>query len=82
MANGQTKVVVAQRGIGFCGVLFIILLLLKVGVVETVVMSWSWIWITAPLWGPLAIFCGVIVIAMLASLAALGICALIDLIRK
>jgi hypothetical protein len=46
MANGQTKVIVAQRGIGFCGVLFIILLLLKVGVVETTVMGWSWIWIT------------------------------------
>lgn len=46
--NGQ-KIVVTKQGIGFCGVLFIILLLLKVGVVETAVMGWSWWWITLPL---------------------------------
>lgn len=81
MANDQ-RVVVTRSGIGFCGVLFIILLLLKVGVIETVAMGWSWWWITAPLWGPLAIFCGIVVVAMVVFLIALGVCSLIDLIRK
>lgn len=81
MANDQ-KVVVTRNGIGFCGLLFIVLLLLKVGVVETAVIGWSWWWIAVPLWGPLAIFCGVFVVAMIVFLIALGVCSLIDLIRK
>jgi len=42
MSNNIQKVVVTKQGSGFCGLLFIILLLLKIGVVETAVMSWSW----------------------------------------
>jgi ABC-type antimicrobial peptide transport system permease subunit len=38
-------------GIGFVGVLFIVFLVLKL----TGVIAWSWWWITAPLWGPVAI---------------------------
>ncbi|WP_327139307.1 hypothetical protein [Nocardia sp. NBC_01327] len=34
-------------GIGFTGALFIALLVLKV----THTVSWSWWWITAPVWG-------------------------------
>ena len=38
-------------GIGFFGVLFIVFLVLKlVGIID-----WSWWWIAAPLWIPLAI---------------------------
>jgi len=44
--------------IGFCGIVFILLLLLKVGVVETCVMGWSWLLITLPLWAPIAVFVG------------------------
>lgn len=62
MADGQTRVIVTKQGIGFCGLLFIVLLLLKVGVVETVAMGWSWIWITAPLWGPVAIIVGILLL--------------------
>lgn len=41
-------------GIGLCGLVFILFLALKlIGV--TVVASWSWWWVTAPLWAPLAI---------------------------
>lgn len=57
MANDQ-KVVISSQGIGFCGLLFIVLLLLKVGVVETTVIGWSWWWITSPLWGPVCLVFG------------------------
>ncbi len=42
-------------GIGLCGVVFVVFLVLKLGIGDTVVMGWSWWWVTAPLWGPLAI---------------------------
>lgn len=38
-------------GVGLCGLLFITFLVLKL----INVISWSWWWITAPLWGPLAL---------------------------
>lgn len=53
----------AGGGIGFCGLLFIVFLILKL----TKVITWSWWWVTAPLWGPVAIFLAVLVI-----LAAVG----------
>ena len=40
-----------QGGIGFLGVLFIVFLILKL----TNVIDWSWWWVTAPLWGALAL---------------------------
>jgi len=40
----------AASGIGFSGALFIVFLVLKL----TGVIDWSWWWVTAPLWGPLA----------------------------
>lgn len=40
-----------SAGIGFCGALFITFLVLKLcGVID-----WSWWWVTAPLWGPIAL---------------------------
>ena len=36
----------SSGGIGFCGVLFCVFLVLKlIGVID-----WSWWWVTAPLW--------------------------------
>jgi hypothetical protein len=35
-------------GIGFAGLLFLVLLVLKL----THVIDWSWWWVTAPLWIP------------------------------
>lgn len=40
-----------QGGIGFLGILFIVFLILKL----TNVIDWSWWWVTAPLWGALAL---------------------------
>jgi hypothetical protein len=44
--------------------MFVILFLLKVGVVETVVIGWSWWWITLPLWWGIAFILGLLGIAL------------------
>ena len=41
----------ASGGIGFCGLLTIVFIVLKlIGVID-----WSWLWVLAPSWIPLAI---------------------------
>jgi len=42
-------------GIGLMGLLFILLLALKLLNV-TVVATWSWWWVTAPLWAPTGLY--------------------------
>lgn len=46
MSKGNSTVI---GGNGFCGLLFITFLVLKL----THVIDWSWWWITAPLWVPI-----------------------------
>lgn len=46
----------AQIGVGLNGLLFITFLVLKL----TQVIDWSWWWVTAPLWIPLAL--GIVVL--------------------
>lgn len=41
-----------QQGIGLLGLVFLIFLTLKL----CGVITWSWWWVTAPLWGPLVVF--------------------------
>jgi len=48
MSDNKTS----SNGIGFTGLLFIVFLVLKL----TEVIDWSWWWITAPLWGGIALF--------------------------
>lgn len=43
-----------NNGIGFFGLLAIVFIGLKLGEVGAVA-SWSWAWVLAPLWGPLAL---------------------------
>jgi hypothetical protein len=55
----ETKIV--YNGISFTGLLFIVLLVLKI----TGHLTWSWWWVTAPLWGPLALGVGVLVLVLI-----------------
>lgn len=54
-------------GLGFSGALFIVFLVLKL----THQIGWSWFWVTAPLWGGLAlaltIVGGALVLALIAA---------------
>ena len=45
-------------GVGFLGLLFIVFLVLKL----LSIITWSWWWVTAPLWGPLALFISVLIV--------------------
>lgn len=50
--------------VGFFGLLFLIFLTLKL----TGVIGWSWLWVTAPLWGPpLALFAFFMIAGILAA---------------
>ena len=58
-------------GLTFLEVLFLIFLVLKL-TGKTVVATWSWWWVTAPLWGGFAIVAVIwIIIMIILGLAAL-----------
>lgn len=38
-------------GIGFCGLLTIVFIVLKL----TKVIAWSWVWVLAPIWIPIVV---------------------------
>lgn len=46
----------SKGGIGLCGGLFLLFVYLKL----TGQIAWSWWWVTAPLWGGLAILCAIV----------------------
>lgn len=68
MSNSTTQT--SSGGIGFCGLLAIVFIVLKLGVGNTVVMTWPWLWVLSPLWIPLAIVFGILGIALLVWLIA------------
>lgn len=47
-----------SSGVGLGGVLFIVFLVLEL----TGNITWSWWWVTAPLWGPLVLILPIIII--------------------
>jgi len=51
----------SSGGIGFLGILFLIFLTLKLAGIG-VVANWSWWWVTAPLWMPLALAAVILVV--------------------
>ena len=53
----------SSGGIGFCGALFLVFLVLKL----TGSIAWSWWWVTAPLWIPCALFIVVTVFIFIAA---------------
>jgi hypothetical protein len=69
-----SNVVVNNNSIGFGGLLFLVFLVLKL----TNVIDWSWWWVTAPLWGGLAIVLAFIIF----GLGVLAVAGLIGLFFK
>ena len=57
----ESNRVVTIGGTGFFNLLFLVFLVLKL----TKVIDWSWWWITAPLWGPIAALVGFLLFGML-----------------
>ena len=51
----------SSGGIGFCGLLTIVFIVLKL----LKVISWSWLWVLAPLWIPIAILIVLFIIALI-----------------
>ena len=51
-------------GIGFCGLLAVAFIALKL----TGVINWSWLWVLAPIWIPTAIALAIIVIVLVVVL--------------
>jgi len=50
-------------GIGLCGFVFLIFLFLKLAEMGTVA-TWSWWWVTSPLWIPIGLVLSIVVIAL------------------
>lgn len=53
-------------GIGFCGLLTIVFITLKL----TGFIDWSWWWVTAPLWGVFVLVIAIIAIVFIYALIA------------
>ena len=51
-------------GVGFCGLLTIVFIVLKL----LNVISWSWWWVLAPVWIPIALVCVLLLIIAICSL--------------
>lgn len=60
----------SSRGISFLGVLFITFMILKL----CKVISWSWWWITAPLWGLLGL-------AVVFAVVVLAVCLIVIIVK-
>ena len=60
----NNKNTVLGGGLTFLQALFLVFLVLKL-TGKTVVASWSWWWVTAPLWGGLAIGLVILLIGLL-----------------
>lgn len=61
--NKETNNAVNTNGIGFCGLLAIVFITLKlIGII-----NWSWFWVLSPIWIPFAIWLAVIVILLICA---------------
>jgi hypothetical protein len=69
MKNNNNEVNVSLGG-GFSGLLFIAFLILKL----CNVITWSWWWVTAPLWIPVAF----VLVVLIIYIIVLAICAAIE----
>lgn len=62
----NTTTTQTSGGIGFAGLLGIVFIVLKL----TGVIAWSWLWVLAPFWIPLAVAVACFVVAGLLVIAA------------
>lgn len=61
MANNNNNKSTQSGGIGFCGLLTIVFIVLKLcGVIK-----WSWLWVLAPIWIPLALVVVILLIYLI-----------------
>ena len=51
----------ASGGIGFCGLLTIVFITLKL----TGFIDWSWWWVTAPIWIPGVVVLGIVILVVI-----------------
>lgn len=57
---------VSTGGIGLGSLLFLLFLGLKLGGVGAVA-TWSWWWVTAPLWGPIVVVLGILLLLVIVA---------------
>ena len=51
----------AGTGIGFCGLLTLVFIVLKlVGVID-----WSWVWVLSPIWIPTVLLCIIMIVLII-----------------
>lgn len=68
----------SSGGIGFCGLLTIVFITLKL----TDVIAWSWLWVLSPLWLPVAFILGLLAVGALGFVGFLAIAAAIKALKK
>lgn len=81
MSKAATRTTASSSGIGFFGIFFLILFVLKLGVFGTEVQDWSWWWVTAPLWGPLAFVIALLLLGGALWLIGKAIVAVVDAVK-
>jgi fatty acid desaturase len=59
MSSTSSASVSRSGGIGFAGLLAILFIALKLGIGNTVVVTWPWLWVLAPIWIPFALVFGI-----------------------
>lgn len=62
--SDSNKTEISIGGLSFSSLLFIVFLVLKL----TGVITWSWWWVTAPLWGGVALVLGALLLLLLGLL--------------
>ena len=71
----------SDGGVGFFGALFLVFLTLKLVGVEPVA-SWSWWWVTAPLWAPWVLIISIFVLFVIAVCVLAAIAHVLDVQDK
>jgi hypothetical protein len=59
-------------GVGFFGILAVLFIGLKLGGV----IAWSWWWVLAPLWLPISIFLGILLVGLIVTGVVMGVASL------